>query len=301
MAPSFTALKDALARSDSASPMPETPTLNKVLSQSGSVTKVASVPLVASGAQAGQDFVATSKILAKVEHNVLVVTEWIAATLVINLAFLAGIALMVDSWGVKFLNKVEQWVPSLFTTTAPQVQQSVKKQYEGARSYAVATGIKAQTHFGQLKEQHVVSKRSYESLAAVNMQLFAAGIKVKSKGTEATAKATATAQAQIGLAYTELERLHMYISSLPADAQKRLTPLQKSFMAKYDQTIQQLKESQSPIAPRIFAVSEYVSTSVLPALGSALSSFPIAKTAVAEPAQTTTVNDEGTETMNGHK
>lgn len=309
---SFTKLKGALVRSstDAGSPMPETPTLNKLLSQSGSATKVASIPLVTSSAKVGQDFVATTPILTQVEHNLIVLTEWIAATVVINLAFLAGLALVVDSWGVKLLNKVEQWVPSLFTTTAPQVQQAVKKQYDGARSYAVATGTKAQTQLAQLKQQHMVLQRSYDSLVAINAQLVTVGTKVKSKGTQVSTQATATAQLQLGLVYTEMERLQQYLVSLPADAQKRFTPLQQNVLTKYDQTMQQLKQSQSPLAPRLMAVSEYVSTSVLPALSSALNSVPLTKTtAIAvvtedEPAapEASTFNEQpATETVNGHK
>lgn len=257
--------------------IPPTPALSQLVSQSAAVPKMSSIPLLVAVLAVAQDYIANHKLLAKTEHRLVLLGEWITANVVLRLGFLAGAFLMADSLTAKLLDKAEKVAPVVFTATTNDVSGAVLARYAGVRSFALGTGSKAHGQFDQLKAEHVTLQRAYDSLISLNTQLIGAGIKAKNAGTSVSTTVQTEVDKTMTKVHDELERLHHYLMSLPNDARVRMQPVQQTFRAKYDEVVGQLKDRNTPLAARATALTSYVTNSTLPALNKALHTVSLTK------------------------
>lgn len=116
------------------------------------------------------------------------------------------------------------------------------------------------------QNENVHLQRAGNTIVSINEKLTSLYQDWSKKGKADVAEGEEKAQGLVNNLFTELDNLNKYAKSLPAEGQKRLTPVIDTFQSTYQEAYKEAFDSKAPVQERVGKIINYLKTDTLPAL-----------------------------------
>ncbi|WFD41682.1 hypothetical protein MPSI1_000314 [Malassezia psittaci] len=151
---------------------------------------------------------------------------------------------------------------------ADDIVSSYKKSAKDNAQHLYEQTNKTITQLQQNENVHL--QKAGNAIVSINEKLTSIAQDWSKKGKAEVAEGEQKAQGLVNSLFTELDNLNKYAKSLPAEGQKRLSPVIDTFQSTYQEAYKEAFDSKAPVQERVSKVTQYLRSQTLPALHKAL-------------------------------
>lgn len=184
----------------------------------------------------------------------------------------------VDHFGLQTLDYAKSKFPFPFEAKWEDLLSLAKQPFDKADNIATDYKNTAKENVQHLYDQtnkaveqlqqneNVYLQKAGNTIVSINESLTKVGQDWSKKTSSEAAEGEKKAQGLVSNLFSELDNLQKYALSLPAEGQKRLSPVIDTFQDTYKEARIEAYDSKLPVQERVSKVTNYLKTQTLPAL-----------------------------------